>query len=283
MASSNEQTAGMTSEQDATLPGQPLPNVMSQSMVFELDQEGPPPLVDLCDEEDEAPKNPPAHIKQDVDGSIPPGATQLDTSIQVDEDLRTLEQSLLEAGQMNIKKAEALLYKATKHMHAEQAEQDIEQESSDEDNAEALMFKELKEKCFLFSTAAIKGNPIGGRWARYLKANSTAYDNYRNMGRMERKKTRTEWCEGLYTTYMETKTFTKEVIVDETTEGHWMSLERMAVEEGGGEQGWRNAVNYAIRSIQEGPKFVGCLVSNIAVSHMIVFVAQLLHRSKQNN
>ena len=66
---------------------------------------------------------------------------------------------------------------------------------------------------------------------------------------------RQDWAKGEYHMFVETRTHASEFEKSNDTTGTWMSLNRIAVEEGGGEVGMKAAINYCLRAAREGPQW----------------------------
>jgi hypothetical protein len=125
-----------------------------------------------------------------------------------------------------------------------------------EDDPEEAIWQALRGNKFEFKTGGSSGNPIAGRWARFLVNNpewKKKYDDAR--GRRAKAGIRADWAEGEYDKYEQAKVHKKTFSKQETKDGRMLSLQRIAKEEGGGKAGMRNALNIALRCVQEGGKY----------------------------
>lgn len=117
-----------------------------------------------------------------------------------------------------------------------------------ETTEEAEMWESLKSGNFMFNTSGAKGNPIAGRWARFIKNNPEAKAEYDQLsGYASRAKFRASWAEKKYDNYKASKISTTSESKEEYKDGTYYSLNRMAVEEGGGQEGKKAALLYAMK------------------------------------
>jgi len=173
-----------------------------------------------------------------------------------DQSSQKLFDELMEVGLVDFNAAELLLAQHA-HKRLENEEAPDSQKSHDEDDQEATMWHELRKAGFAFQCSGSKGNPIAGRWARHLKKDPDFKANYNALPTMAKKASlRQEWCNGQYTKFVESKTHSQSYTIKEKVEGTFLSLHRIAVEEGGGETGMKAAINYCLRCVKEGSGWV---------------------------
>ena len=126
-------------------------------------------------------------------------------------------------------------------------EPEKEDEEEEDDDDEASFWENVKKAGFTVPARAEKGYPIAGRWARRLAADAKLRQTYEEtQGRVAKATFRQNWAREQYKSYLETKKVTEQHSVAEGMEGTMYSLERIAVEEGGGPAGTRNALQYAM-------------------------------------
>lgn len=121
-------------------------------------------------------------------------------------------------------------------------------------NGENNFWEELKESNFFFNTGGAKGNPMAGRWQRFLKGSPEEKEKYdQTKGQKAKAEFRQRWAQLRYKDYIEAKEHTKTWETVDTSKGHYYSVARIAQEEGGGEMGWKAAINYSLRAFGMGP------------------------------
>jgi len=121
----------------------------------------------------------------------------------------------------------------------ERHEQRREEEEAD---PEATLWKAMQDDQFFFGTGGAAGNPMAGRWQRFIKGNPEQKALYDATKGLKRKaEFRRDWCKQKYDEYIQERSFTTTVSEKSLSEGRYYTLQRMAVEEGGGEVGLRAA------------------------------------------
>ena len=106
-------------------------------------------------------------------------------------------------------------------------------------------------------TAANKGNPVGGRWARAKKDSkiiSAEYDQC--VGDPAKARYRQEWAKKQWNIHVKEFIQIKKEVRESWKRSTYMPVGRMAVEEGGGKAGWLQASRYAFRCMCLGPPWV---------------------------
>ena len=117
-------------------------------------------------------------------------------------------------------------------------------------------WNDLKQHDFYFGTLGSKGNPIAGKWARYLRGDAAAKAAYDQLtGQKAKSDFRANWCKGTYDSYMESKRYREKQTHTDISNGQYFSFGRILVEEGGGKAGRRAAANYALRCMALGGKW----------------------------
>eukprot|EP00959_Pyramimonas_sp_CCMP1952_P078798 1647230-Pyramimonas_sp.AAC.1 len=136
------------------------------------------------------------------------------------------------------------------------------------DDTDASYWEAQKSNNFEFTTDTKKGNPASGRWNRWCKNKKNAekkseYDALKDQydGRAlqdAQKKWRTNWNRDEYEKHM--TTLKKEVTVakESFTDAMYYTIGKIAMEEGGGKQGCRNSVNWALKAIACGKPYWKC-------------------------
>ena len=173
--------------------------------------------------------------------------------------------------QLNSDKAGLILGKlAEKTLNSDNAEAST-REPSTCDGTESIEFEgesaEIQEKAFWdavklknfnFQVQGKKGNPMAGRFQRYLAKHpkqKKLYDQLQG-DRKAQAKWRQKWARKMYDEYQEMHS---EVVTDCHTdfkEARYRALARIAVEEGGGATGMRAAINYAMCCLMMGGPWV---------------------------
>jgi hypothetical protein len=124
-------------------------------------------------------------------------------------------------------------------------------------DSENDFWEQLKKDGFNFKANAGQGNAVAGRWQRFLKNTPEMKKKYEQAkGNIAKAELRKDWCSGQYDKFVETKVYTEKHTLSERKRGTFMSLGRIAVEEGGGHAGMVAAANYAMRSVEMGPDWV---------------------------
>ena len=121
---------------------------------------------------------------------------------------------------------------------------------------EDTFWHDLKQHDFYFGTGGSKGNPIAGRWARFLRGDAAAKATYDQLKTMKAKSDiRANWAKAKYEAYTESKSYKESSTHTEFSNGQYYSFGRVMVEEGGGRAGRRAAANYALRCMALGGKW----------------------------
>ena len=170
-----------------------------------------------------------------------------------------LKTSAIKAGRKNMGAAETMMAAYMKE-HVPQTPttsvgpSNSEDEFDDEnDSLEDAFWQSLKSNNFRFTTQATKGNAVAGRWARMLKSRPDVKADYdKTIGNKAKAEFRAKWAKEEYDSYKDTKTFSESHEIEDTTTGTWLSLAKIAVEEGGGDAGLSAAMNYAMEAIKAG-------------------------------
>ena len=138
----------------------------------------------------------------------------------------------------------------------EQEKEKAEEELDEEEEKERQLWASLEAQKFKFGTGGAAGNPMAGRWARWLKENAEQKALYeKEKGRAAKEESRRRWYQQKFDEYREQRSFTTTSSERQLKEARYYSLERIAVEEGGGKAGFRAACNYAVRAVKVGGKF----------------------------
>ena len=192
------------------------------------------------------------HAQNDLKGEV-----SYESAGAGDDDNKAL-QELIEVGKSDTNVAEGILAKRVHDkLKSVQEEPPASQGSESNEDPEAMMWNALVGSNFHFKTSGAAGNPIAGKWARYLKKHPEFKKEYEKSDTPDAKKLlRRQWCEGQYNQYKETKSHTISYSTKDESEGTMFGLHRIAVEEGGGEAGMKAALNYCLRCIKEGPGWV---------------------------
>ena len=167
---------------------------------------------------------------------------------------------LMRLGVDDMGKAESLLAEhVAKSLESntgfEEQRPSLEGERSGDDEME--VWKALKQNGFKFKARGDKGNAVAGRFARALDNDAELKGQYAAaQGHAGKDRVRRQWAEKEYTSFMEARTQTDKYTEEQETEGTFLSLNRIAVEEGGGSVGMQAAINYAMNAAKAGPKFV---------------------------
>ena len=124
-------------------------------------------------------------------------------------------------------------------------------------DADDEMWAQLKKNEFFFATHGSKGNPMAGQWQRFMSGSAQQATLYNSsQGRLEKAKLRANWCKLKYDVYSQSKTFTQMQSEGKTVDGHYYSVHKIAMEEGGGEAGARAASCYAVWAMKLGGTWV---------------------------
>ena len=118
----------------------------------------------------------------------------------------------------------------------------------DEEPAEVIFWKRIAANNFNVPTDGRK-DPVAGRWQRWVESNPdhALAKEYKNCKKpATRAEVRKKWAKMQWDQSGATKTKTESHETTEGSDGRKISLERMAWLEGGGKNGLRNAVNYAL-------------------------------------
>ena len=119
------------------------------------------------------------------------------------------------------------------------------------------MFEELKNNSFYFATRGSRGNPMAGRWQRFLESNPAERKMYDELDGIKKKaEFRQDWCKGKYDNFRQSRTFTKTSKEKELKDSKCYAFARIAQEEGGGDSGVRAAACYAIRCMRLGAQWL---------------------------
>jgi hypothetical protein len=103
-----------------------------------------------------------------------------------------------------------------------------------EADPEAEMWQKMHESDFFFGTSGAKGNPIAGRWARYITSNPDVKAEYDQVkGAKQKTEFRASWAKAKFEEYTESKSHTKTSETIDTNSGSYFPLARIAQEEGG--------------------------------------------------
>jgi uncharacterized membrane-anchored protein len=85
-----------------------------------------------------------------------------------------------------------------------------------------------------------------------MKSDADAAEKYASLkGNVAKTNFRQVWCQGQYDKYMVTKSYKETHQVENRNAGAMFPLQRIAVEEGGGESGVRAAINYALKALEQ--------------------------------
>ena len=126
------------------------------------------------------------------------------------------------------------------------------EDGDNDDDDEARLWRELKTKSFKFGAHGGQGNPLAGRFQRAKSNDAQMAKDYASMkGNTAKEKFRAEWAKGEYQRYLETKTFKQTHTQECKNAGTWYSLQRIAVEEGGGKEGMTAAINYCLSCLAQ--------------------------------
>eukprot|EP00959_Pyramimonas_sp_CCMP1952_P404021 8465906-Pyramimonas_sp.AAC.1 len=107
---------------------------------------------------------------------------------------------------------------------------------------EQKFWTNIKDNGFDFDARGYKGNPVAGRFQRYLKANPAKHDEYQSAQGPDAKRAfRPTWAKQQHDKVVISKSYTESEILEEFRGSVYRPLGRIAVEEGGGAQGMKNA------------------------------------------
>ena len=113
--------------------------------------------------------------------------------------------------------------------------------------------EEVSQKNFKFLTESA----IGRRWVRYLDKQEEKKEKYDKKTRRDKEEERAEWAKVEFDRYKETHKKSKETSHIDRMEGTYMNIDKMIMEEGGSNSRVvRGCVNYAIKCIKKGGKWV---------------------------
>ena len=124
---------------------------------------------------------------------------------------------------------------------------------------EANMWQNMQQKSFHFDAQGGKGNPMAGRWAKWINdpENAAKKEEYKkSVGRESKLTFRADWAKKEYDRYKSQKSFTQSHSHIQRTKGKLLSLPRIAWKEGGGKAGMTAAVRHACRCMTLGAPWV---------------------------
>jgi hypothetical protein len=196
----------------------------------------------------------------DVMGSdfmqIPGGVEALEIGDSL-EKVAGLVQTMMKASGGNLDvlaEANAKMAAAVQLRQAQQSEVGPEGKPEDED---AALWREMDEANFFFGTGGAKGNPMAGRWARFLRKDPEQKQKYLAITSFKAKSEfRQQWCKLKFQEYQEEKSMTKTMETISKKEGRYFSLGKIAQEEGGGKEGLQAALNYSVRAVSLGGEWI---------------------------
>ncbi|CAK0831106.1 unnamed protein product, partial [Prorocentrum cordatum] len=115
---------------------------------------------------------------------------------------------------------------------------------------------QAKEQNFRFNARGSKGNPMGGKWQRYINNPQNAEEKKQyeaKKGDTEaQQQHRQQWLRKNFDVFMETHQHTKAKKKRDYSEARYLVAGRVVVEEGGGAEGCRNAANYCLACVAVG-------------------------------
>ena len=108
-----------------------------------------------------------------------------------------------------------------KRFAAAQSEDSAAENSNKE---ESEMWKDLKSAEFNFGTSGKSGNPMGGRWARHIKTDAAAKNEYDQLkGYKDKAQFRAAWAKTKYETFEAAKSFTEAFTREEVSSGKYLA------------------------------------------------------------
>jgi hypothetical protein len=165
---------------------------------------------------------------------------------------------LLEHTRGNLGAASEILNKAAGMKH-DLEKGDMQHDRDGKSNSstpEDAMWESMRTSDFFFNTSGAKGNPIAGRWQRYLVNNPAVKAEYDLLkGAKQKGDFRRDWADAKYKEYSEAKSHTKTSSTVDSSKGSYFAVARIAVEEGGAmdrETAMNAACNYALRCMALG-------------------------------
>eukprot|EP00959_Pyramimonas_sp_CCMP1952_P055894 1167975-Pyramimonas_sp.AAC.1 len=140
-----------------------------------------------------------------------------------------------------------------KDLHRRYVDEGGDKDTKDPNIPESLwneksFWESIRKDDYKFKTEQVAGNPIASRWKRALDASRQLRADYAaTKGYLNKEKFRADWAKRTADEWMQDNGFkeTEEKINTEAMRGRYYSLAKIAVEEGGGPQGWRAAMKYA--------------------------------------
>ena len=122
----------------------------------------------------------------------------------------------------------------------------------DDDDAEKQFWVDVRDSKFVVPARAVAGNAIAGRWARAIALDAGLRAKYEaTPGRAGKADFRRLWARGRFDEFWETRKQTETHSQNWSAEGSFFTLEKIAVEEGGGPAGMRAAINYCMEALRQ--------------------------------
>ena len=186
----------------------------------------------------------PTCMEQNSDSAVP--EPDLEAPKVQGDPLENMIEELMKAHRLNPANTDGLLAKYVLDkvgaVHTEKDGEVIEQEDA--------MWDKLVAGGYHFPANGGSGNPMAGRWARYLESHPEEKAKYKG-SRKVKADMRAAWCEEEHKAYTESKVHLESLTRKKGERSRLFSVHRIAVEEGGGEAGMRAAINYCLWCVQE--------------------------------
>ena len=136
--------------------------------------------------------------------------------------------------------------------------QPSEQQELAVESAEDDMWNGLEANSYRFKASGLEGNKIAGRWARAKLKDPKVKAGYAAVGKEREAQAnfRAIWAEQEHTLCKDEKTKKTSKLQRWKKKGRYLSLGRIAWEEGNGASGWRAAINVALNAMVVGLPFI---------------------------
>ena len=129
-------------------------------------------------------------------------------------------------------------------------------ECLDKDEQEKKFWDTVEQTGYAFPVQGNAGNPLAGRWSRWLAESQANKDSYKAcLGRGAKALFRQQWAMQQHEKFKKVASHSTKVEHEDIIGGKFLSLGRIAWLEGGDKKGMRNACNYALACLRMDKKW----------------------------